>query len=79
MKHTTIQLPDDLDARLWDLAQRRHATTAEIAREAIEAYVGPHVPKGPRRLRAAASGRSGRSHISMRVEELLVAGDPDPR
>jgi predicted DNA-binding protein len=71
MKRTTIQLSDDLDARLRHEAQRRGTTIAELTRTAIEA----HLEADPDRpLRAPASaGRSGQSNISERIEEIIAA------
>jgi predicted transcriptional regulator len=69
MRRTTILLPDDVDVRLRQEAQRRGTTISEVTREAIVQHLG-----GPgRRLRAAGAGRSGRSDISERIEELLRA------
>jgi predicted DNA-binding protein len=69
MKRTTILLPDDVDVRLRHEAQRRGTTISEISREAIVQHLG-----GPgRRLLAAGAGRSGRSDVSERIEELLRA------
>lgn len=46
-------------------------TISEVSREALEAYlVGP---PGRRRLGAAGAGRSGRSDVSERIEEILAA------
>jgi len=68
MKRTTVKLPDALDAWLRHEAQRRGTTISEITREAIEAHLGG----GERRqLNAAKAGRSGRSNISQRIEEIL--------
>ena len=67
MKRTTVKLPDDLDARLRHEAARRGLTISEVTREAIERHVGG-VGRG---LRAAAAGRSGRSDVSERIEEIL--------
>lgn len=68
MVRTTVKIPDALDARLRAEAQRRGTTIAEVTREALEA----HLPGGGRRtLGAAAAGRSGRSDVSERIEELL--------
>ena len=69
MIRTTVKLPEELDARLRHEAQRRNITISELTREAIESHLGPR-----RRLAAAAAGRSGRSDVSERVEEIL-AGD----
>jgi len=60
-------LPEDIDSRLRQEAERRGVTISELTREAIIEHLG-----GPgRRLHAAGAGRSGRADISERVEELL--------
>lgn len=71
MRRTTVKLPDDLDARLRHEAQRRGTTIAEITRAALEAHLGAAGPR--RKLGAAAAGRSGRSDVSERVEEIIRA------
>lgn len=69
MVRTTVKLPDELDARLRHEARRRGTTIAEITRAALEAHLGA---TGTRRhLGAAAAGRSGRSDVSERIEEIL--------
>jgi metal-responsive CopG/Arc/MetJ family transcriptional regulator len=65
MKRTTVKLPDELDARLRHVAERRGVRISTVVREAIEEYVGR------RRPRSFGSGASGRSDISERIEELL--------
>ncbi len=69
MVRTTVRLPEALDARLRHEAELRQMTISQITREAIEAYLGG---AGPRQLNAAGAGRSGRSDISERIEELLA-------
>lgn len=71
MKRTTVKLPDDLDARLRHEAKRRGMTVSELTREAIARHLG-HA-SGRRTLGAAAAGRSGRSDVSERIEEILSA------
>jgi Arc/MetJ-type ribon-helix-helix transcriptional regulator len=71
MKRTTVKIPDALDAKLRHEAQRRGTTIADISREALEAYLGDG--SRLRRLGAAGAGRSGRSDISERIEEILTA------
>jgi len=71
MVRTTVKLPEDLDARLRHEAKRRGTTIAEITRAALEAHLGTTGPR--RRLVAAAAGRSGRSDISERIDEILQA------
>ena len=50
-------------------AERRGITISEITREAIEDHLGARV----RRLGAAGAGRSGRTDISERIEEILAS------
>lgn len=69
MKRTTIKLPDEIDARLRHEAERRGVTVSALTREAIEEHLGG----GGRRLLAAGAGRSGRSDVSERIEEILAA------
>ncbi len=71
MKRTTVKIPDALDARLRHEAARRGTTIADISREALEAYLGTS-PSKRRRLGAAGAGRSGRSDVSERIEEILA-------
>jgi hypothetical protein len=68
MKRTTVKLPDQLDMRLRLEAKRRGLTISDLTREAIEAHLSDG---GPRRLLAQGSGRSGRSDVSERIEEIL--------
>jgi predicted transcriptional regulator len=65
MKRTTVKLPDEIDARLRHEARRRGVTLSEVVREAVEAHVGR------RRLRSFGAGKSGRTDISRRIEEIL--------
>jgi len=74
MRRTTVKIPDGLDARLRHEAKRRGTTIADISREALEAYLGG--PQVRRRLGAAGAGRSGRSDVSERIEEILAAEAP---
>ena len=67
MVRTTVKLPEEFDARLRFEAQRRRITISELTREAIESHLGPR-----RRLGAAAAGRSGRTDVSERIEEILA-------
>lgn len=71
VKRTTLKISDALDARLRHEAERRGVTLSEISREALEAYLVR--PPGHRRLGAPAAGRSGRSDVSERIEEILAA------
>lgn len=72
MKRTTVKLPDELDARLRNEADRRGITISELTREAIEAHLGG--PPARRRLLSAASGNSGYTDTSERIDEILAEG-----
>lgn len=71
MRRTTLKIPDDLDARLRHEAARRGTTISEVSRAALEAYLTGG--EKTRRLGAAKAGRSGRSDVSERIEEILAA------
>lgn len=77
MKRTTVKLPDELDTRLRHEARRRGITVSELTREAIASHLGQ--PRGRRRFLAAAAGRSGRSDVSERIEEILQDEWSQPR
>jgi predicted transcriptional regulator len=69
LRRTTVKIPDELDARLRNEAQRRGVTISEVTRTALE----EHLQGGRRRLAARGAGRSGRSDISERMEEIIDA------
>jgi Arc/MetJ-type ribon-helix-helix transcriptional regulator len=73
LKRTTVKIPEELDARLRHEAARRGMTISEVTREALTAFLGGTAGAGRRDLRAGGAGRSGRSDISERVEEILAA------
>jgi plasmid stability protein len=70
MRRTTVKISDELDARLRHEAAREGKTISDVTRAALEAYLGSG---GRRRLSAAGAGRSGRSDVSERIEEILQA------
>jgi len=70
VRRTTLKIPEALDARLRHEAARRGVTISEVSREALEAYLVES--SGVRRLGAARAGRSGRSDVSERIEEILA-------
>jgi Arc/MetJ-type ribon-helix-helix transcriptional regulator len=72
MKRTTVLLSDEMDARLKHEARRRGVRISDVVREAVELHLGR------RRLRSLGAGASGRSDISERIEELLVAESDPP-
>jgi predicted transcriptional regulator len=77
VRRTTIKISDELDARLRHEAARQGVTISELTRSALQSYLGAQpLPAGPRlRLLSAGAGRSGRSDISERIEEILY-GEP---
>jgi predicted transcriptional regulator len=70
MKRTSVKVPDELDARLRNEAERRGKTVSEITREALESYLGGG---STRHLSFAGAGASGRHDISEQIEEILAA------
>jgi len=70
MIRTTISLPEELMA-LVDQERRRHGISAsEVIRRAVEAQFT--TPPEPRPLRIASLGRSGRTDVAERAEEILA-------
>ena len=77
MKRTTVKIPDELDARIRQEAERRGVTYSQITREALEHFLGPpRRPDGRRVLLAAGAGNSGRNDISEHIEEILAGEYP---
>ena len=70
MKRTTVKIPDELDRRLRQEAERRGCTISEITREALAAKLGV---KRPLLEAAFGSFNSGEGDLSVRVEEILAA------
>lgn len=71
MKRTTVKIPDELDRRLRHEAERRGTTISELTREALQTYLGAE-PRPRRKLAGAGEFSSGRSDISVRIEEILA-------
>jgi len=70
MRRTTISLPDEVSTGLQREAGRRRVPVSQVAREAIEAYLGR--PGSERRqLRFAGIGRSGHRDTAESFEEFL--------
>jgi plasmid stability protein len=68
MRSITVNLPDDLDAKLRHEVARRGTTIADVTREAIEAHVGG---VAGRRLIAAKAERSGSRDTARRIEAII--------
>jgi hypothetical protein len=71
MKRTTVHVDDDVDARMRQEAARRALTVSDWVREAVVAHL-PGSPSPHRTFRVAGAGASGRSDISVRIDELLA-------
>lgn len=67
MHKTTIYLDDEQYDRVRRLAEATGKTQAAIIREALERMTAP----GPVRPRSIGLGRSGRTDLSERAEDLL--------
>ncbi|MGH9465583.1 MAG: ribbon-helix-helix protein, CopG family [Thermoanaerobaculia bacterium] len=67
---TTVYVPEAEYERLKALARQQKRPAAELVREAVVAYAHRHVPR--LRPRSLGVGRSGRSDLSERAEELLT-------
>lgn len=67
---TTVYLDREDYSRLKSLAQREGRPPAELIREAVAEYAHAHRP--PPLPRSLGAGRSGRSDLSERAEELLA-------
>lgn len=71
-KPILINLPEATETALQDLAAQQGKTTAELIQEAIEQYLSRPNKSLPNCL---GIGRSGRSDLSERVDELLWQDD----
>jgi len=76
MKRTTIFIEPQIERELQAMARRSGRPMAAIVREAVAQYVAADKESRPARPGFVASGRSGRSDIAERHEELLFQPDP---
>jgi len=65
---TTVYLDADSYRRLQAVAARTGRPTAELVREAVAEYARRHTVG---RVRSLGAGRSGRTDLGSRAEELL--------
>jgi hypothetical protein len=70
MQRTTISMPDDLALALSREAHRRHCSTSQIAREALQIHLGL-TPGTARSLPFAAVGHGGQGSTGRDLEQLL--------
>lgn len=68
VKRITVKLPDELDARLRHEAARRGVSISDVTREALYEYLDV---REQRILHSVGTGRSGRTDVSERIEEML--------
>jgi hypothetical protein len=75
MKRTTVQVDDEVDARIRQEAARRAMTVSDWVREAVAAHLPGDAPGGQpgRTFRMAGAGASGSSDISVRIDEMLAS------
>ena len=71
MARTTILIDDALLFEAKQLAAQRGTTLTAVLQEALRSYLAAN--RTPRRLAWIGQGRSGRSDVSARDEELLAA------
>jgi plasmid stability protein len=82
MKRTTIMLPDELDARLRYEARRRGVSIADLAREAIGAYLPTPPEDQPLSFIGLGDGdgapvaRSAEDHLAEVFERRHAARNP---
>ncbi len=67
---TTVYVPAAEYDRLKALARKQRRPAAALVREALVEYARRHAPR--RRPASLGAGRSGRSDLSERAEELLT-------
>ena len=68
MKSTTVELPDEMDSFLKQIAHQTGRTEAELIREAIEDYL---IRKNRPLHSCIGMGASGQPNLAQRDEELL--------
>ena len=78
MKRTTLFIDPQLERELQALARRDGRPMAALVREAVAQYVAAARVQGSGRLGFVAAGRSGRSDIAERHEDLLFDAEPGP-
>jgi hypothetical protein len=66
---TTVYIADSDYRRLKEIARAKNRPTAELVREAVAEYAARHGRR--KKPKSLGLGRSGRSDLSRRAEELL--------
>ena len=78
MKRTTLFIDPQLERELQALARRDGRPMAALVREAVAQYVAAARDARSAKLSFVAAGRSGRTDIADRHEELLFDAAPAP-
>lgn len=78
MKRTTLFIDPQLERELQALARRQGRPMASVVREAVAQYVAAARDEGAARLGFIAAGRSGRTDVADRHEELLFDASAVP-
>ena len=73
MKRTTIFADEEVLRKLRAIAKRQDVTLSNVIRTALDRYVARCGGRRPR-LSLVGIGRSGRSDVAERAEELLAKG-----
>jgi predicted transcriptional regulator len=76
MKRTTLFIDPQLERELQALARRDGRPMAALVREAVAQYVAAARTAAPARHSFVAAGRSGRTDVADRHEELLFDAPP---
>ena len=69
LEKTTVYLVESDYQRLKELARKHNRPAAELVREAVTEYVRCHSPQA--KPKSLGAGKSGRSDLSEKAEELL--------
>ena len=73
MVELRVVVSDELAETLARRARAQHTTAEELVSQAAEAQYGTASPRVPRELGFIGLGRSGRSDVSERHEEIIRA------
>lgn len=69
MKQTIIYLPEETEANLQELANKKGQSVSELVQELINNYLSQSPQKLPK---SVGMGASGRNDLSSKIDELLT-------
>lgn len=72
MKRTTIMVDEQLLLELKHWAEKEDVPTSELIREALQDYLKSKTSKQKRQLSCIGAGKSGKTDVSLRAEEILT-------